>query len=71
MQIYLTAGDAAQILEVTPATVRDMADRGDLEVAAKTQSGVRLLEREAVEHLAAKRYAEKEMPSREPGGNDG
>lgn len=67
MDSYLTAGDAARILEVTPATVRDMADRGDLEVEATTESGIRLFDREAVEHLAAKRYAEKELPPEEGG----
>lgn len=71
MDTYLTAGDAAPILEVTPAAVRDMADRGDLEIAAKTESGIRLFEREAVEHLAAKRYADKEMPPRKRGGDHG
>lgn len=58
MDTYLTAGDAAPILQVTPAAVRAMADRGDLEVAATTESGIRLFDRDDVEHLAAKRLAE-------------
>lgn len=68
MERYLTAGDAARILDVTPATVRDMADRGDLEVAATTESGIRLFERDAVEHLAAQRAAEEELPPNVGGG---
>lgn len=70
MKRYLTAGHAARILDVTPATVRDMADRGDLDVAACTESGIRLFERDAVEHLAAERYARKELPPNEPGVTD-
>lgn len=67
MDTYLTAGDAAQVLSVTPAAVRAMADRGDLEVAATTENGIRLFEREAVEQLAAQRYADKELPPEERG----
>lgn len=55
MKTYLTAGDAARILEVTPAAVRAMADRGDLEVAATTESGIRLFEHGAVMRLAEER----------------
>lgn len=62
MDTYLTAGDAARVLSVTPAAVRAMADRGDLEVTAKTESGIRLFKRETVQQLAAERYAEKELP---------
>lgn len=62
MKEFLTAGDAAQVLSVTPAAVRAMADRGDLEVAATTESGIRLFDRDAVEHLAAKRSAEESLP---------
>lgn len=53
--IYLTAGDAAKLLDVTPATVRLMADRGDLTPAAMTESGIRLFEKADVLHLAAER----------------
>lgn len=71
MKQFLTAGDAAQILSVTPAAVRAMADRGDLEVAATTESGIRLFERATVEHLAAERYADKELPPEGTGGRHG
>lgn len=51
----MTAGDAAKLLQVTPATVRNMADRGDLPVAARTEGGIRLFETEEVKELAEKR----------------
>lgn len=57
---YLTAADAAQILGVTPATVRQMADRGKLPVASTTLGGIRLFELESVEDLARKRARRSE-----------
>jgi hypothetical protein len=68
MKTYLTAGDASYVLRVTPAAVRAMADRGELEMAAETEGGIRLFRREDVEALAEKRYAEKELPPDEDGG---
>jgi excisionase family DNA binding protein len=54
-QFYLTAGDAAQILRVTPAAVRLMVQRGELMPAAETQGGIRLFKRQDVEALERKR----------------
>lgn len=68
MDRYMTAGDAAQILKVTPAAVRLMADRGDLQVAARTEGGIRLFDRSDVEHLAAQRYEEKQLADDGPAG---
>jgi DNA-binding transcriptional MerR regulator len=54
---YLSAADAARVLGVTPATVRLMHHRGDLPLAAKTEGGVHLFSRVAVERLAVSRSA--------------
>lgn len=54
-ELYLTGGDAAKVLGVTPAAVRLMAQRGDLEVAAETEGGIRLFRRLDVERLKRKR----------------
>jgi len=54
-EMYLTGGDAARVLGVTPATVRLMAQRGELTPAAETEGGIRLFRREDVEALARKR----------------
>jgi len=54
-QVYLTVGDAAKVLRVTPASVRLIAQRGDLTPAAETERGVRLFRREDVEALARER----------------
>lgn len=55
MRTYLTTGDAARVLDVTPAAVRAMADRGDLPVAGETEGGIRLFKRETVVELAEER----------------
>lgn len=55
MRVYLTPGDAARILDVTPQTVRLMVERGELQPTATTESGIRLFERSAVETLATRR----------------
>jgi len=57
MTRFLSAADAARILEVTPATVRQMQQRGTLPLAAKTEGGIHLFRREDVEELARKRAA--------------
>jgi len=61
MQIpcFLTAADAGRILGVTPATVRLMVRRGDLRVAAMTESGLRLFRRVVVEKLASRRAKQR------------
>jgi len=58
---YLTPADAALLLRVTPATVRQMVRRGELPVAATTERGSRLFHRKDVEALAAKRRT-REVP---------
>ncbi len=52
---FLTPADAARLLGVAPATVRQMARQGTLVVAAKTERGNRLFDRRAVEVLVRKR----------------
>jgi DNA-binding transcriptional MerR regulator len=49
---YLSAADAARILGITPAAVRLMHQRGDLPIAAKTESGIHLFSRAVVERVA-------------------
>ncbi len=53
----LSPSEAGRILGVAPATVRQMARNGVLAVAARTEGGNRLFEREAVKALARKREA--------------
>ena len=59
MKIYLTPADAAVELGVTPATIRNLADRRQLRVAATTKSGIRLFEESDVITLAARRAKER------------
>lgn len=59
MRPFMTAGDAAKVLRVTPATVRLMAERGDLKVAARTEGGIRLFLTKDVEELAEERRDEE------------
>lgn len=60
MQTFLTPADAARILKVTPSAVRLIADRGELRIAATTESGIRLFERSDVKALAKKRAEQAE-----------
>lgn len=55
MQRFLSSADASRLLGVTTATVRLMARRGDLPVAARTEGGIHLFRREDVEELARER----------------
>lgn len=52
---FLSAADAARILDVTPAAIRAMAGRGALPVSAKTEGGMHLFRRADVEALASRR----------------
>ena len=52
---FLTAADAARVLGLTPATIRSMARRRTLPVAAMTEGGIHLFRRADVETLARKR----------------
>jgi len=65
-QQFLSAADAARVLDVTPAAVRAMAHRGALPVAAMTEGGMHLFSRTEVEVLARRR-AKRQQP-REPRG---
>lgn len=55
MEPYLTPADAARLLGVTPATVREMERRGTLKAAARTKGGARLFRRADVERLVRER----------------
>jgi excisionase family DNA binding protein len=55
MKRLLTSSDAARILGVAAATVRQMAKRGVLRIAAVTDGGNRLFASEDVEALLARR----------------
>jgi hypothetical protein len=52
---YLSTADASRVLIVTPATVRLMVRRGELQVAAVTEGGIQLFKRSHVEEVARKR----------------
>ena len=60
VKIYLTPADAARILGVTPSAVRLMTGRGELQIAATTESGIRLFDRADVKALAKKRAEQAE-----------
>jgi excisionase family DNA binding protein len=59
MDELLTPADAARILGLTPASVRALADRGRLAIAAVTRGGNRLFRRQAVEALARLRESQR------------
>jgi excisionase family DNA binding protein len=54
----LETADAARILNVTPATVRDLEKKGYL-AAERTASGTRLFEKSDVDRLARERAQRK------------
>jgi DNA-binding transcriptional MerR regulator len=60
MDRFLMGTDVAHILRVSAATVRRMAQRGELPVAATTKSGVRLYDRSDVMRLAKERAQSRE-----------
>ncbi len=59
MDRLLTVADAARILGVVPARVRQLANEGQLPPVATTVSGTRLFRQEDVEQLAAAREAKR------------
>ncbi len=69
MDEYLSVADAARILDVVPATVRQMERSGRLP-ARRTAGGIRLFCREDVERLAAARAATDRQPAGANGGMD-
>jgi len=64
METLLTAADAARILDVVPARVRQLANEGQLPPAATTVGGTRLFRREDVEQLADVREAKRNRAER-------
>jgi excisionase family DNA binding protein len=64
METLLTAADAARILGVVPARVRQLANEGQLPPAATTVGGTRLFRREDVEQLAEVREAKRHQAQR-------
>ena len=56
---YLEPADAARLLKITGAGVRDLADKGKLRVAAVTVRGVRLFSAGDVVTLARERIRRK------------
>lgn len=63
MEKYLSAHDASRILGVTGNAVLLMAKRGELPIAAETESGIRLFRRKDVEQLAERRETKRERAS--------
>ncbi len=63
MKKLLTA-DAAKILNVTPATVRQLEQNGHL-TAERTASGTRLFNQPDVERLARERAARDRTPRKD------
>jgi DNA-binding transcriptional MerR regulator len=59
MERLLTAADAARILGVVPARVRQLAIEGQLVPMATTENGTRLFRRQDVEGLARTREAKR------------
>ena len=64
MEKLLTVADAARILGVVPARVRQLANEGQLAPVATTVGGTRLFRQEDVERLAAARQAKRNRPMR-------
>ena len=61
MKKYLSAADAARLLGVVPATVRQMERDGRLP-AQRTAGGMRLFHRKDVERFLAERAARQPLP---------
>jgi hypothetical protein len=58
---FLSTADASRVLIVTPATVRLMVRRKELEVAAVTEGGIQLFKRTHVEEVAKRRAKKREQ----------
>ena len=70
METLLTAADAARILGVVPARVRQLANEGQLPPAATTVSGTRLFRLEDVQRLAEVREAKRNQTERAKAARD-
>ena len=64
MERFLSVADAARLLDLTPARVRQLLRSGDLQAAAETAGGIRLLRRSDVAMLARRRAAKGGPPER-------
>jgi excisionase family DNA binding protein len=64
METLLTAADAARILGVVPARVRQLANEGQLPPVATTVGGTRLFRLEDVQRLADVREARRNQAER-------
>jgi excisionase family DNA binding protein len=67
----LTVADAARILGVVPARVRQLANEGQLPPAATTVRGTRLFRLEDVEQLAEVREAKRNRTAPAKGARGG
>jgi excisionase family DNA binding protein len=67
----LTVADAARILGVVPARVRQLANEGQLPPAATTLRGTRLFRQEDVEQLARVREAKRNRAATAKAARDG
>ena len=68
MSTFVLPGEAARILGLTPAGVKAIEARGQLE-AIRTSGGVRLYERQAVLALAERRRDQRS--GKEPAASNG
>ena len=71
VQRFLSASDAARVLNITPAGIRAMVRRNALPVAAMTEGGIHLFRRATVEGLARRRAKRKQQAERAVGGGRG
>ncbi len=55
MERYLSVADAARVLRVTPARVRQLVRSGELQAAAVTEGGIRLFSPSDVRRLVERR----------------
>ncbi len=65
---FLSAADAARVLDRTPATIRAMVRRGVLPVAAMTEGGIHLFSRADVDALARRRAENQQGGARRGDG---
>lgn len=68
IQRFLSAADAARVLDLTPAAIRAMARRGALPVSAMTEGGMHLFRRGDVEALARRRAKHRQARERHSEG---
>jgi hypothetical protein len=68
-QQFLSAADAARILNRTPAAIRAMVRRGALPVAAMTEGGMHLFRRKDVEAVARRRAERRQARERRGEGH--